>query len=229
MKVFLFPEPLLDLSQAVRVDMVALPDPQALPEKVEEILKEPTPPPKEPVQEKPEPAEKPTPVEAKPEKKAAAKPEADAINIKKVKDKQKAALEKLKKQSAIDKIKEDLKKENEKKPTVVFKGRVLSAGTVPTGLDKLQSENYLAQLDAHIKQHWTLPQWLIGKPFKARIHVKFDEQGKILFKKIVVSSGQPTYDEYCLKAIEDAEPFPAVPAKFAELYKVDGVQFAFPD
>lgn len=235
-KFIFFQEKYIDISQAVRVDMVALPDKasdKALPEKIQDILKEEPKPEKLP--EKEAEPEKPEDAKKEPEKpkvlppKKEIPPPSDAVNLNKAKLKQKNALDKLKKLSAIEKIKQDLKNADDKKIQKPIKGRVLSAGTKLTGLDQLQSEEYLSQLDAQIKANWNLPQWMIGKPFKARVSVKIDPTGSVISKKISQSSGNSTYDEYCLAAIDKASPFPRVPEKFSEVYKSDGVSFAFPD
>lgn len=226
-----FSKPPIDLSQAIRVDMVGLPDKvtsNQLPAKVQNILKEKEPP--KPVVETPK--EEPT----KPEKKVLppkqqVKVDTEAINLKKVKATQKSALEKLKAQSAIEKLKQEMQNEEARKAAVaaVVKGRVISAGTALTGLDKVQADDYLQTLDSHIKQYWTLPQWLINKPYKARVLVKFDSSGKIISKHIVQSSGVQAYDDYCLQSVADAEPFPKFAEKFSEKYKTDGVLIGFPE
>jgi len=236
-KVSLFTKPEINLSEAIRVDMVGLPEKYNpaqkstdLPEKIEK--------PVEPVVEekKPEPKVEPK-AEAKPEPKADPKakpqpvaPEPDTVKLDKAKQKQKSALEKLKKLSAIDKIREQV--QNEKTAAAVAKaakGRVIAKGTAITGLDKIQSENYLVQLDALIKSKWQLPQWLIGKPLKTKVLVKIEPDGRVSDKKVVQTSGNPTYDEYCLQAIEKATPFPKVPEKFTEVFSEDGVLFGFPE
>ena len=244
LKVVFFPDVRIDLSQAVRVDMVALPDKMdALPEKEQAILKDENPAPKPEAIAEPEPEPE---TKKEPEAPKAEKPkelpqketkEQDAVNLEKSKAKQKAALDKLKKLSALERIKQDVasdeqkKKQDKTKPpsTAPIKGRVLSAGTRLTGLDKLQSDNYLAQLDAKVKNQWTLPQWLIDKPFKARVLVRIDETGRVIYKVISQSSGNKTYDEYALTAVEKASPFGKVPDKFIDIYRVDGITFAFPD
>lgn len=252
LKVVFYPSEALDLSQAMRVDMVDLPD------RIQSAPLPPPPPPEpateEPKEEKKEEVKKPEP---KPEPKAEKLPpkvDAEAIklekakkekerakeakeNEKKLKSKQDLALKKLKALSALDKIKNEAAKEQaeeERRAAIAeaqknYKGRVISAGTALTGLDKLQSDSYLTQLDAKIKASWALPQWLIGKPYRTRVLVKFDTAGRILSKKVVQASGQPTYDEYCLLAIDKAAPFPPVPDKFGDVYRVDGVVIGFPD
>ncbi len=224
-QIVFFPSDALDLSQAIRVDMVDLPDKITSPPIPEEIKKEIT---KDSAPKKP--PEKPVAApKALPEKKPKAKE--DAININKAKSKQQQALNRLKASSAVEKLKQEVEKERaaEQAAQQVFKGRALSAGTALTGLDKMQSDSYLSQLDVRIKAHWSLPQWLIGKPFRTRVHIKFDETGAIIYKRVVQSSGNPTYDEYCLLAIDKASPFPRVPDKFTTVYKVDGVVIGFPD
>ena len=235
-KVSFFTKPQINLSEAIRVDMVGLPEKynpgeksNDLPEKIE---KQP-----EPVVEvKPEPKVEAKPEEKKPEPKTESKPDPkakaddDAVSLNKSKQKQKAALEKLKKMSAIEKIRQQVQNEKNAAATAkTYKGRVISKGTSLTGLDKLQSENYLVQLDALIKSNWALPQWLIGKPLKTKILVKIHPDGRVADRKIVQTSGNPTYDEYCLQAIEKAAPFPKVPEKFTEVYSEDGVLFGFPE
>ena len=223
-QVVFYPSDALDLSRAIRVDMIDLPDKitsQALPEDTRKLPEKKTAEPaSEPEVKKPEPT---------PEPKAPQKKVDDAVNINKVKNKQKEALNKLKAAAAIEKLKDESKKEEAAKPKPVFKGRVLSAGTSLTGLDKLQSDSYLSQLDVKIKSHWALPQWLIGKLFRARVHIKMNESGTIIYKKVTQASGNQTYDEYCLLAIDKAVPLPPVPEKFVNVYKVDGVVIGFPD
>lgn len=239
-KVSFFNKPQLNLSEAIRVDMVGLPEKynpaekstdmpekiEARPEPVAED-KKPEPVVAEPVAEK-KAEPKAEPKEAKADTKA--KTEPDSIKLSKAKQKQKAALEKLKKLSAVEKIRQQVQTEKAAAETAkILKGRVLSRGTALTGLDRIQSDNYTGQLDALVKANWALPQWLIGKAFKTKVLVKIEPDGRVSDKKVVQSSGNPTYDDYCLQAVAKAEPFPKVPVKFTEIYAEDGVIFGFPE
>ncbi|WP_413559346.1 TonB family protein [Bdellovibrio sp. HCB209] len=229
----------IDFTQAVRVDMVGLPDkldPNNLPPKPE-------------AKENPKPAPKPEPVvEKKPEPKVEPKPEVklptktakkdDGINLEKTKSKQQDALEKLKAMAAIEKLKEE---ESKPKPAPVsgtgksnttaapVKGNVLSAGTSLTGLDKLQHDTYGADLDRHIKQHWALPEWLAKRDLKAQAKVFIDSRGNILERKITKSSGNPSYDEAVIETIDRSAPFPAPPEKFVTYLSVNGILIGFPE
>lgn len=228
-KVSFFTKPHINLSEAIRVDVVGLPEKynpakksNDLPEKIEK--------PAEPALPD-APAEVKEPVtKTEPKADAKVKPQKDAVNLEKSKQKQKAALEKLKKMSAIEKIRQQVQNDKSAEATQkALKGRILAKGTSPTGLDRIQSENYLVQLDALIKSKWALPQWLIGKPLKTKILVKIQPNGQVGSAKVVQTSGNSTYDEYCLQAIEKATPFPKVPEKFTEIFSEDGVLFGFPE
>ncbi len=247
----------IDISQAIRVDMIGLPDkiientpttPEVNKKPTDEIK------PAEPIKPIEEKVSAPEPqpelkTEKLPEKAPPAKPiEKDTIKLEKEKKNlvknQKDAIAKLKKLSAIEKIKEELEAEktqkaleqaqalklkNEKATAQLIKGRVISKGTALTGLDKIQSNDYLAKIDSLIKAQWQLPQWLVGKPFKAKILLKLDSTGAIIYNKIYQSSGQNTYDQYCISAIEKAGPFPEVPHKLTEVFKEDGLLIGFPE
>lgn len=230
--VFFAPEK-IDYSAAVRVDIVGLPDKaqeQQLPPKQEEAAKP------EPV--KPEPAPQPPPKEAKVEKPVKApKKDVEAVNLNKDKNKQKEALDKLKAMAAIEDMKKEAEKENKKTagtsdnkaaPSKI-KGNVLAAGTSLTGLNKLQHDTYLSSLDQKIKQHWFLPEWLAKKPLRAQVRLKIDEKGQILAREIVLSSGNPSYDELALETIDKSAPFAAPPEKFVTIVAVNGLVIGFPE
>lgn len=213
--------PAIDLTTAVRVDMIGLPNkkndfamptknqspstPQPAPETVKDIKKE-----------------------SLPLKDKKAEQKEKEISLKKAKQKQQDALKKLQKMSALEKIKEDLAKEKAKGTPQPVKGEVISAGTRPTGIAKMEYDIFLAQVDSTIKNNWSLPQWLIDLPLQARVNVKLDSTGKLISAQISRSSGNPSYDEFCVAAVEKSS-FPAVPSKFVEIFKIDGFIVGFPD
>lgn len=230
-----FSLPILDLSQAISVSVGDLKDSDRLPEKSEPEAYTKTPE-EEPAPQKTAEAEKKKPVaeiKEPPKPKVKELPKPDSVSLSKAK--QKSALEKLKKTSALEKIREDLKNDSisklkaQEKKAAAAKPRIVAAGTTLSGLDKLQAGNYLDEVDKSIKQYWSLPQWLLNKSLKARALVKFNMQGQIQSSKIISSSGNNSYDQYCLKAIADAAPFPKVPEKLTEKFSVDGVVIGFPE
>ncbi len=226
-KVALFPTQEINFAEAIRVDMVGLPekyDANTLPEKVEDAAK--------PEEKKlPEKVTEKSKAESKVEDKKAKEKVPDIIKIDKAKNKQKEALDKLKKMSAIEKIKQDVQNEEKRKQEneKLIKGQVISKGTALTGLAKIESNEYLSRLDQRIKTNWQLPQWLIGKPLMTKIILKIKPNGEIADRQIYQSSGNPTYDEYSLLAVDKSAPFPPVPEKFTEVFKEDGVIIGFPE
>ena len=227
-KFFFFSKPVIDLSQAISVSIGELAPDTKLPQKV---LPEPEAAELEvdkPVEENaPQPKAKP---EAMPKKKELPVVKEKEISLNKAKQKQKDALARLKKMSALDKIKQDLKNESTARPAAKpAKPRIVAAGTALSGLDRLEANTYLAQMDQSIKNSWTLPQWLLNKPFKARVLVKISPAGGIISANVISSSGNASYDDYCLQAVNKAAPFPGVPDKLSEKFSVDGVVVGFPE
>lgn len=228
----------IDFTQAVRVDIVGLPEkiesqvPPPSKEEAKPTLPEKATPQEKPVEKvvekKSTPAE---PVKAQPQKTE------DAISLEKVKSKQQSALEKLKAMAALEKIKNEAAAEKQKAASEAaksdasakVKGNILSPGTSLTGLSKLQHDTYAADLDHHIKQNWSLPEWLAKRELKAQARVFIDSRGNILGRKIVKSSGNPSYDEEVLATIDRSSPFPAPPDKFLAIVSVDGILIGFPE
>lgn len=228
----------IDFSQAVRVDIVGLPD--KAPPKIEAPAKPEAKPelPEKPVDKPVEKAAEKTPPPPSPKPESVKVPKADeGVNLEKVKSKQQSALEKLKAMAALDKIKTEVESEKRKEAAKgksdeggqKVKGNILSPGTSLTGLAKLQHETYAVDLDAHIKQHWALPEWLAKRELKAQARVQIDSRGNILGRKIVKSSGNPSYDEEVLATIDRSAPFPAPPEKFIAIVSVDGILIGFPE
>ena len=214
----------INYETAVRIDFVALPD------KVNNS----TPPPVTPETKAPEAKDPPKPDAAKPkiETKVPAAPTPDAKQI------QKSALNKLKAMEALENLKNEDQKEDNKSSSasvtkkageIKYKGNILSPGTEISGLNKLQHEQYIVLLDRHIKENWTLPEWLSKKNLKAQIRVRIDNKGHIISKQIVKSSGNPAYDDSVKVTIEKSDPFPPPPEKFSAVVSVNGILIGFPE
>lgn len=220
LKTFLFADEIIDYTQAIRVDLVGLPEKitqDQIAPKVEDT---------KPIEKE---ITKPV-VEKKTAKPLPAKTDPDTINLDKTKLKQKEALQKLKTMSAIEKIQQEIDKE--KRPTktakvMQVKGNVLAPGTELTGLDRLQHENYASSLDKHVKQYWSIPEWLAHKGYNAQAIVRINEQGQILSRQIVKSSGNANFDESVLETIDQANPLPAPPEKLSAKVRVEGILIGF--
>lgn len=214
-------EPLPPYQSAVRVDIVGLPD-KVTPKLTEKTLN-PT-----PTQDISQKDINPIKLESN---SAKTQNSDDGINLSKVKDstkEQQDALNKLKALSAIEKIKDDLSKENKKNtPPAPVRGNILSSGSSLTGIQKIQLEDYQDVLYQNMKNHWYVPEWIGRKKFLAVARVYVDEKGNIIGRKIEKSSGNPTFDESVLKTITDSSPLPAPPNKFTEIAKNEGLLFEF--
>lgn len=224
LKTVFFPVDMEDFDAAVRVDIVDMPD--KITNQVPTVET-----PKEEKKEEPIPEKKVEPVALpKPEVQLPKEPpKPQAIDLNKTKSQQKEALNKLKSMSAIEKIQQDLKKNKgkEEKAVAQFKGNVLSPGTELTGVNKLQHESYRGDVYRHAKKNWALPEWLARSQLQALILIKLDERGYVVYKRITKSSGNPSYDDAVLGAIDSASPFPPPPSKFRDVVSTDGITIEF--
>ncbi len=229
LKTFFVSSDVINYDSAIRVDIVGLPD------KIDPKQLAPAEAPKpEPVLEKKEePPPAPTTEVKLPDK---SKLDAEAINLDSVKKKQQQALNKLKSMSAIEQIKKNIEAQkkaaesaNQQKTVNQVKGNILSPGTELTGLNKLQHENYLSQLDRQIKSNWSIPEWLAKKNYKAQVLLKLDETGAIVGRQIVKSSGNENYDDVVLETIDKSAPYPPPPEKLTSIVRVRGLLIGFPE
>ncbi len=210
--IFFTGEPLV-YENAIRVDLVALPDKlppaeQAAP---------------------PTPVTKPPPVAVKTPPKELPKVN-DSINLEKSRAKEKDAMKKLREMEVMDKIRKQLEAEQRIKAAAkVFKGNQLSSGTELHGLSKIDHDNYIAEVKRKIYDSWDLPEWLAQKNLKAQVLARFDQHGNLIFKQLIKSSGNPSYDENIMEALRKASPVAAPPEKLAKIIGQEGILVGFPD
>lgn len=222
-KTYFFDSEPMIYENAVRVDLVALPDkltPEQLqhPEAAPELKKPET---------KVEPQKETQKQVLVPKKD---KPKEDAINLNKTKSKQTDALKKLKEMQALEKIKRELETQDRiKKSAKLFKGNQISTGSELSGVSKIQHENYIANVKRHVYQNWALPEWLAKKELSAQVLVRFDERGNIIFHQLYKSSGNASYDEATLEAVQKSSPAPAPPEKLVKIMKNEGILIGFPE
>ena len=224
-KVAFFDSQTINYQASIRVDLVGLPDKQM----PEHALAPASPPPKSESQSAPA---SPTPVALSPTQKTkpiaikdeAAKKPNEAIDLK---TKQKLALDQLK---ALQELKQDAQKAKDAgKPAPPIKGNAIATGTSLRGINKMDYDTYIGDVDAHIKAQWALPEWLSNANLRARVRVKIDEKGYVTEKRLVLSSGNQQYDALAVDAVTRASPFPPPPEKFINIVGIDGIIFQFPD
>ncbi len=221
-----YPSQPIMLEDAIRVDIVALPDKG----RVQEL------PPLEalpvtPVKPEPQVAEPPKPVEApKPVAPVAPpKPEAPTVSFdKKKRQQQEAALKRL---EAMDKITKMMEQEasNTKVPTQAapVKGNEISRGSSLRGIVRLEHDNYLRTIDTSVKRHWNLPGWLANANLSARVRLFVDARGNVVRKAITKSSGNEDYDARVMATVDAASPLPPPPESLVNVLAVDGIELEF--
>jgi colicin import membrane protein len=215
---FLAPTEMMNLQDSIRVDIVGLPEKQqSLPEKAAAPAPAPKAPP--PVAAKAKP--KPEPVKPK----APEAPKVELNHKKNLAKSQKNALNEIKAMAALDKIKNEVSTKPSAKPV---KGNQVNAGSSLTGLEKIDFDRYFHSVEERIRQNWSLPEWLINSPLRAQVLVLIDENGGVIKKQVLKSSGNSEFDERMLDAVEKSAPFPAPPDRLRSTLGMKGIVFNFP-
>jgi len=215
---------------AIRVDLIALPDKY----KPNDTPKTPLPDPTfEKEVSKPKVEPQPPPPASEVSANSSEKND-DSVNLNRIKQKQGDALKKLKAQSALEKIKEDLEKEDLKNlakqnAASKLKGNIAANGNSLTGISKLQHDSYVSDLERSIKKNFYLAEWLRKKQLKTVVRIRFNNLGIIISHTIALASGNPSYDEAAIDAIERTAPFPSPPEKLIDYFESRGFDVEFTD
>ncbi|MEI7974272.1 MAG: TonB family protein [Bdellovibrio sp.] len=200
-KMAFVPSESLILQSAVRVDLVALPD---------KIL--------DPVRETPEASTTPP----SPQQKVLT----DSAEIQLKKSSRQRALKKLKALETLEKLERE---ETSLRPKESFKGNQISPGSELRGVARLEHDDYVGQMERHIKSNWFRPEWMRSQRLHARVLIKFDNLGKLLKVQILSSSGNKQFDDLATDTVQKSDPLPRPPEKFKDLFQVQGVVLIFGD
>lgn len=200
-KMAFVPSESLVLQSAVRVDLVALPD--KILDPVRENLETSTAPPRPDTKIRSEPSE---------------------IQLKK--SSHQKALQKLKALEALEKLERE---ETSQRPKLSFKGNQVSPGSELRGVVRLEHDDYVGQMERHIKSNWFRPEWMRSQRLLARVLIKFDELGKILKVQLLSSSGNKQFDDLATETVQKSDPLPRPPEKFRDLFQMQGVVLIFGD
>jgi TonB family protein len=220
------PDALVEIRTAIRVDVVDLPEKMESPVETLPPIAKPESASSAPVRPQ-EPAQ---PLPKAPPPKAET-PKLPSHKIKKV-DLAKAqnkALKELRKREALDRIQEQLAKGRAAEAKKQVKGNRVATGDSLTGLERLDFERYYAELRQKIRTNFTLPQWLADSGLKAQIQVLIDDQGQLIKKNILKSSGNEVFDAKAQEAIEASLPLPAPPQRLRSVLSTSGIVFGFPE
>lgn len=219
------PDAPIEIRNAIRVDVVGLPEKMQNPE-----ASLPPPPKEEPTPaapaKPPEPAKPVVKTPPKPEAPKLPDPKARKADLAKAQNK---ALKELQRRDALNRIKEQLAKGKSQETGKQVKGNRVSEGDSLTGLEKLDFERYYSDLRQKIRTNFTLPQWLADSGLKAQIQVLIDDKGQVLKKVVIKSSGNEVFDAKALEAIEASLPLPVPPARLQSVLSTSGIVFGFPE
>ncbi len=206
MSVGLWKEPKI-IVPALRVDIVGLPDrkivdlapPAEEPQKVPEVRNtKPTPPVDDKVISlKESPKKEPT-----------------------KKNQLKSAIDRIKALSSIEESTETRKKQTPTK----YLGNKLSAGTSTSGDATEDGDAYLGNMRDKLQANWNLPLWLSKQDLRATLNLILDRSGNIQQLRVATSSGNPQFDDYCLKTVRQSAPFSRPPDNWVG----EVIQLGFP-
>lgn len=209
----------IELKGAMKVDMVDLPDKHQ--DKVKSASKP------KPEKSKPKP---PPPAPKKPEPKPSIKPKID-------KKAQTDAFSKLNQADAFSKLEkvkepksepEENKQQDNDASDDKFKGNQILDGNSLSGLDKMEMNAYYNTLINRVQNEFIAPAFLGQQNFKCSVVVRLDERGYVLRRDIESSSGNSTFDNAALSAIDRSSPFPAPPQRLQNTIARNSIIFRFP-
>ena len=189
------------IQQAVRVDIVALPDIEKPQKKMTQKIRSSIPDPKKKSKpKKPMPKKKPVLKKKTPQDPTTASKKPD-----------------------IEKKQEAQKGNLKKKGNQLSKG--LNDGDIQNHQKKINI--YFTIITGKIKLQWKIPKYLEDQNLHTEIELKIDPSGLILEQIIVKSSKNETFDSSVLQAIRLSTPLPPPPKEIHKLLK-DGVILSFP-
>jgi colicin import membrane protein len=88
---------------------------------------------------------------------------------------------------------------------------------------------FVNKLRDEIRSNWRIPENIpIDGSLRTVIDFKIDESGRVYDVRVVESSGNPQFDDFCVKAIYRASPLRTpVPAEILEEAKTEGIEVSF--
>jgi TonB family protein len=177
-----------------------------------------------PIQQKPK-MTVPEKKQAKPEKKEKT-PTLEERLEQRLKDTEKKKADTKKDWKETDEIKQDIPNQEEME-NIVFSGTLGQSGTLGIGSDSdFPFQWYLANIHSKISSCWSNPQVVVDKNQAAIVSFTIIKTGEIINVRIKKSSGNTTFDDSALKAIELAKPYPQLPIGFKDPQLTINVEFS---
>jgi len=110
----------------------------------------------------------------------------------------------------------------------VLAGNIVSQGYSVTGDVANDMDVYQGHLKVHIRKSWNLPGWMQASNLSAKVLVKFAPNGRIIHQEFLKKSGNGEFDGHVMRAIKEAEPFPAPPPSLHREVLEEGVELGYP-
>lgn len=87
---------------------------------------------------------------------------------------------------------------------------------------------FISRVREEIKGNWRIPENVpVDGSLRAVVVFRIDEGGRVHDVKVEKSSGNPAFDDFCVKAIYRASPLTPPPSELLEEAKTDGVEVPF--
>lgn len=225
----------LDLPQAIRVDVVGLPQKNPDYSSPPEAKSSPRETPESAHKTKPKLPPKEATKPVKPDVPTLPNAKAKKVEEEKRKKAMERALEDLKRQSAQEKaMAEAMEKLNKKeaggkKGSAPIAGTEVNAGDSPTGRARIDFDRYFAELKRSFNSNFEIPQWLAELNLSAAVHVNIDERGYVTRKQLVKSSGNQSFDDAVMGTIEKTSPVSPPPESIRGILATRGITVKFPE
>jgi len=123
-------------------------------------------------------------------------------------------------------IKQEINTQQEMENTI-FSGTLGNSGTLGIGSDSdFPFQWYLANIHSKISSCWSNPEVVIDKNQSAIVSFTIIKTGEIINVRVKKSSGNISFDDSALKAIELAKPYPELPIGFNDPQLTINVEFS---
>ena len=87
---------------------------------------------------------------------------------------------------------------------------------------------FIQRIREEIKSSWKIPQtFSMDQGLRTEVIFRMDETGRVHDVRIENSSGNPAFDDFCVKAIYKAAPLTPPPPELLEVAKTEGVKVSF--
>jgi outer membrane biosynthesis protein TonB len=111
---------------------------------------------------------------------------------------------KINEQRKVDSRREEMRQ-------ILLAGNKIQAGSQLQGAERVEEltefDRYIVEATEKVKLYWKLPTYLQQSSLRCRLQVFVNAQGSAQLIKIYESSGNPEYDSWALKSVNDAIPF----------------------